>query len=106
MQNIINLIVEVVIRMLLIVVTVYVIPKIMNYLEANKDSEKVRIARMLADITVKAIEQTCGTDNAKKKAWATERLKSLLISKNINLNDDLVDDLIESAVNMLPKTNN
>lgn len=53
-----------------------------------------------AEIAVRSAEQTIlGSGTGKdKKAIVTEFLKKLLISKNISLSDEQLDNLIEAAV--------
>lgn len=52
-----------------------------------------------AKIAVRSAEQTLGSGTGKdKKAIVTEFLKKLLISKNISISDEQLDNLIEAAV--------
>ena len=97
-----NLIVEVIVRIILLVVVTFLLPIVKGYIETHKEEKETKTAIMLADIVVKSIEQTCGLENTDKKMLATTRLKEFLNNKNIKLSDSLIDDLIESAVNILP----
>lgn len=97
-----NFVIEFIVRLVLILAVTLIIPMLKNFIEVHKQEKETKTALMLADMVVRAIEQTSGLENADKKALATDRLKKFLLSKNITLSDKLIDDLIESAVNLLP----
>lgn len=74
----------------------YAVPFIKVKIEASKYDWIIQ----WAEIAVRSAEQTIlGSGTGKdKKAIVTEFLKKLLISKNISLSDEQLDNLIEAAV--------
>jgi hypothetical protein len=71
---------------------------------------KSKLVFEIAEISVRYVEQTVKDgDNAKKKVLAFETIAQILMQMNIKVDKDvetLIEFAIESAVNVLPKTNN
>ena len=74
----------------------YLVP----WLKAKLDGTKLEEVMTWAYKFVQAAEQTI-IGGASKKDYVTEKLKELLVAKNISLSSDQVDALIEGIVNEL-----
>lgn len=83
-----------VVVLLVILITSYAIPYIRQLVENTKYAWVVK----WVDLAVKSAEQTIFKSGADKKAIVTDCIKRLLIRKNIDMTDEQIDILIESAV--------
>jgi Tfp pilus assembly protein PilX len=83
---------------------------ILNTIKFDSNTQdKAKLVFNIADIAVRYVEQTITDgDNVKKKGVAFETVRQILKQMNIEVDSNietLIEFGIESAVNVLPKTN-
>lgn len=103
MNEVLFIIFRFVLLVALFVLMKYIIP----YLQKLVDDSELRYLRQVVSDAVLAAEQTISTTGAgvEKKGIVTEFIKNMLISKNISISDQQIDNLIESAVYLFNASN-
>jgi hypothetical protein len=103
MNEVLFIIFRFVLLVALFVLMKYIIP----YLQKLVDDSELRYLRQVVSDAVLAAEQTISATSAgiEKKGIVTEFIKNMLISKNISISDQQIDNLIESAVYLFNASN-
>lgn len=91
-------ILEIIVKIVAVIVTGYLIPKLRAYLAAKLEAEKMAELDRLIKAFVEAAEQTIHTSGADRKAYVVKQLETL----NYEITSEL-DALIEAAVYGLKK---
>ena len=86
-------IIDLIVKILAIIVTGYIVPKLKAYLSAKLTAEQIAELDRLIRIFVEAAEQTVRTSGIDRKAYVVEQLKAL----NYEITAE-VDARIEAAV--------
>ena len=86
-------IIDLIVKILAIIVTGYIVPKLKAYLSAKLTAEQIAELDRLIRIFVEAAEQTVRTSGIDRKAYVVEQLKAL----NYEIKAE-VDARIEAAV--------
>lgn len=86
-------ILDLVVKILAIVVTGYIVPKLKAYLAAKLTAEQMAGLERLIKVFVEAAEQTVRTSGVDRKAYVVEQLKGLGYEITAE-----VDAMIEAAV--------
>lgn len=96
MNDVLFEVLKAVIVLAVILLTRYAVPYVKEVAEKSKYSWLIT----WVDIAVRATEQTMfgKVTGVEKKAIVTEFIKRLLISKNITISDEQLDNLIEATV--------
>lgn len=94
-------------RFVLLVALFVLMKYIIPYLQKLVDDSELRYLRQVVSDAVLATEQTISTTGAgmEKKGIVTEFIKNMLMSKNISISDQQIDNLIESAVYLFNASN-
>ena len=96
MNDLLFEVLKAVVVLAVVLIVRYAVPYAREAVEKSKYSWLIT----WVDIAVRAAEQTMfgNATGAEKKAIVTEFIKSLLITKNISISDEQLDNLIEATV--------
>lgn len=98
MDEIIFEIIKVIVMVAVLVITRYLVPWIKRKIGADELEEAEKWVRYAV---LKAQQVLWAEKGQDRKAYVTEFLKEILISKNIALSDEQLDVLIEAAVKQM-----
>lgn len=92
-------IVKLIIQLAIVVFAAIATKVILPWFKQNVEESKIESVRQWAETFVLMAEQVFGDKpGPEKKAIVTQRLKDILLQKNISLTDQQLSDLIEAAV--------